>query len=80
VEGVLYNDYLLDYRVECLDKLVKESDPTRIHRLQGMLSVLDDLLQLRGEVDLYVKGTSNGTMRKIELEKENEHAMGRQRN
>jgi hypothetical protein len=53
---------------------MRESDTTRIHRLQGSIEVLDFILGLRGEMDLYIKGVSNGTMRKIEKEKE--HAVG----
>ena len=86
-EAALYNDYLSQYRSECLEKLTKESDLVRIHRLQGSLAVLDDMLQLRGTVDLYIKGVNTGQMRKIEskseleskIEKENQHAVGQQR-
>ncbi len=75
-EAVCFNEYLSDYRTECLDKLLHESDTSRIHRLQGCISVLDNLLQLRGEVDTYIKGVSTGQMRKIEPPKENSHAVG----
>jgi hypothetical protein len=70
-EAVLYNDYLRDYRNEILDKLTKEGDSIQFYRLQGSLSVINNLLELRGEVDLYIKGCSNGTMRPITKEKAN---------
>ena len=77
MEGVLFNEYLTQYRNEVLDKLTKESDTTKFHRLQGNLEVINSLLELRGEVDLYIQGVSSGKMRKIEPEKEIEHAVGR---
>jgi hypothetical protein len=76
-EGGCYNEYLYDYRVEILDKLGRESDTVGFHRLQGALSVVDNLLELRGEMDLYIKGVMDGTMRKVESQKENGHAVGR---
>jgi len=74
-----YNDFLHDYRQECLDKIMRESDTIRIHRLQGNLEVLDFLLGLRGEMDTYIKGVASGQMRKVEKkeEKETEHGVGR---
>ena len=58
-----------------MDKLVRESDTVRIHRLQGNLEVINNILELRGEVDLYIKGTISGKMQPIK-EKEKEHAVG----
>src|SRR5258706_16326900 len=75
-EAVCFNEFLHDYRQECLDKLMRESDTIRIHRLQGSLEVLDFLLSLRGEMDTYIQGVSSGTMRKVESPKENTHAVG----
>jgi hypothetical protein len=77
VEGECYNEYLHDYRNEVLDKLTREYDSVRIHRLQGSLEVINNLLELRGEVDLYLKGVSNGSMKKIE--KENSDGLHEQR-
>lgn len=68
MEGTLFNEYLSDYRNEVLDKLTKESDSVRFHRLQGNLEVINDILELRGEMDNYIKGISSGTMRKVEKE------------
>ena len=72
-EGACYNEYLHDYRNEVLDKLTKEYDTVLFHRLQGSLEVIDNLLQLRGEVDNYIKGVSSGQMRKIEKPREAEN-------
>jgi hypothetical protein len=69
-EAVCYNDYLNDYRNEVLDKLTKEYDTVRVHRLQGSLEIINNLLELRGEVDSYIKGVASGQMRKIEPSKE----------
>jgi hypothetical protein len=77
-EGILYNDYLSQYRNEILDKLTRESDSTKFYRLQGSLEVINTLLDLRGEVDLYISSVASGKMRKIELEKENQDAVGQQ--
>jgi hypothetical protein len=77
-EAIYFNEYLADYRNEVLDKLTKESDTTKFHRLQGNLEVINTIIELRGEVDSYIKGVSSGKMRKIEPEKENEYAVGRQ--
>jgi hypothetical protein len=67
-EGVCFNEYLNDYRNEILEKLTKEDDTTRIHRLQGSLEVLDSIIQLRGEMDVYIQGINSGKMRKITKE------------
>jgi hypothetical protein len=74
VEGGLFNEYLVEYRNEVLDKLTRESDTTKFHRLQGNLEVINNLLELRGEVDLYIKGVSSGKMRTIT--KENTNGLG----
>src|SRR5271170_1791116 len=76
-EARSFNDYLSDYRNEVLDKLTKESDTTRIHRLQGNLEVINNLIELRGEVDLYIKGVSSGSMQ--EIKKENSNGVGQQK-
>ena len=75
-EAACYNEYLADYRNEVLDKLTHESDSIQFYRLQGSLSVINTLLELRGEVDLYIKGVSSGTMRTIT--KETANGMGKQ--
>jgi hypothetical protein len=75
-EAGCYNEYLADYRNEVLDKLTHESDSIQFYRLQGSLSVINTLLELRGEVDLYIKGVSSGTMRTIT--KETAHGVGKQ--
>ena len=79
-EAGLFNDFLDDYRNEILGKLVKESDSVRIYRLQGSLEVLDSIIQLRGEVDTYIKGLATGQMRKIETEKEIQNGLGQRKN
>ena len=76
MEGALFNEYLVEYRNEVLDKLTRESDTTKFHRLQGNLEVINNLLELRGEVDLYIKGVSSGKMRTIT--KENTNGVGRE--
>ena len=75
-EGVSFNEYLNDYRNETLDKLTREYDTVRVHRLQGVLEVINELLELRGEVDNYIKGVNSGKMRTIT--KETIDGMGRQ--
>jgi hypothetical protein len=60
-------EYLSDYRTEIMHKLATTADNVEIHRLQGKLVVIDDLVGLRGEVVKYVKGLADGTMKKIEI-------------
>jgi hypothetical protein len=60
-------EYLNDYRTEIMHKLATTADTVEIHRLQGKLMVIEDLVGLRGEVVKYVKGLSDGTMKKIEI-------------
>jgi hypothetical protein len=69
-EAGYFNEYLNDYRNEVLSKLVLSSDTVELHRLQGSLRVLGDIIELRGEMDSYIKGVSNGQMRKIEKPRE----------
>jgi hypothetical protein len=38
-----------------------------LYRLQGGLAIIEDILQLRGEVSKYLKGIREGTMKKIEV-------------
>ncbi len=78
VEGIQFNEYLTDYRNEVLDKLTKESDSVRFHRLQGNLEVINNIIELRGEMDSYISGLASGKMRKITNEKENENGVGRE--
>lgn len=77
-EGTQFNEYLADYRNEVLDKLTKESDSIRFYRLQGSLEVINNLIELRGEMDSYIAGLASGKMRKITNEKENENVVGRE--
>src|SRR5437016_13236264 len=48
-EAALFNEYLNDYRNETLSKLTRSDNPVDIHHLQGALSVLDSMIQLRSE-------------------------------
>ncbi len=75
-EAECYSDFLHDYRKEVFDKISTSHDTVDIYRFQGALKVLDTLLGLRDEVDTYIKGVSSGKMRKIEIEKEKDHALG----
>lgn len=72
-EAVCFNEYLNDYRNEILHGLTSERDEIELRRLQGALRVIDNIIELRGEMDSYIKGVSTGHMRKIE--KENGHAV-----
>ena len=78
-EATLFNEYLNDYRNETLSKLASSNDTVELHRFQGALKVLDAIIELRGQMDAYIKGVADGTMRKIET-KENTNEMGRKAN
>ena len=75
-EAALFSEYLNDYRNETLSKLGNSDDSVELHRLQGALKVLDTIIELRGEMDMYIKGVSTGQMKRIES-KENTNAVGR---
>jgi hypothetical protein len=46
-------------------KLTKERDDVELHRLQGQLKAIDDIIGLRNDVLNYTKGVQSGTMRKV---------------
>lgn len=69
-EAGCYNEFLQDYRNEVLDKLTREHDTVKFHLLQGNLQVINTLIELRGEVDNYIKGLATNTMRQIKENKD----------
>lgn len=66
-EGKDFREYLSDYRSEILHGLTRKTDTVELYRLQGGLAIIEDILQLRGEVSKYLKGIREGTMKKIEV-------------
>src|SRR5947207_13977605 len=72
-EAVYFNEYLADYRNETLAKLSSSNDSVDIYRLQGTLKCLDSIIELRGQMDAYIKGVSSGQMKKIEKPREAEN-------
>ena len=60
-----FNEFLSDWRVLVLEKLVRERETVELHRLQGELKAIDTIQTLRGIVREYAKGLTIKTMKPV---------------
>lgn len=72
-EGEVYRTYLREMRAEGIERLLSIKDEKEADRLRGEIRILERLTVLPDIIADYLKGVSNGSMKKITEETENVH-------
>lgn len=64
-EGDPYRQYLLERRLEAVERLIKERDTVKSDRLRGEIELLDCLISLPVVIDDYLRGVSENKYNRI---------------